>query len=42
LRPYVLFDHLAVEAGDEEANAPLQREASEFDSLGIFPGVPFS
>ena len=43
LRPYVsLSDDLAIEAEDEEANAPLQREASEFDSLGILPGVPFS
>jgi hypothetical protein len=29
------------EAADEDASAPLQREALEIDTASIFPGVPF-
>jgi hypothetical protein len=46
-KPYAaLFDDRAAagidEAADEDASAPLRREASEIDAPNILPGVPFS
>jgi hypothetical protein len=42
-KPYAaLLDVRAREAADEDASAPLQREASEIDTPSILPGVPLS
>ena len=44
-KPYAApLDEFAVgidEAADEDASAPLQREAWEIDAASIFPGIPF-
>jgi hypothetical protein len=36
------FDAFAAGIDEEDASAPLQREACEVDAGSIFPGVPFS
>jgi hypothetical protein len=42
-KPYAaLFDDRAAAGIDEDASAPLQREASEIDAPSILPGVPFT